>query len=217
MTSKNYSRYLAMGAFIVVALTWWGVSSPKPRNAAPAPRIDKQKAAYAIHTFDPAAPPADMPPLSGMEAAVTDSNFISNANVKAESQRVDRTHATVTVTAVKVQLKLNIDVWIPTGASQGVIDHEQGHRQIAEYYYRDADKLAKRIAAGYIGKQFDVSGADLDAEVQKLLEKLSTEITTQYNERLNPDAAQQRYDEITDHSRNDIAASDAVARVLKEL
>jgi hypothetical protein len=206
-----------MGVLIVVALTWWRVSSPKPPNVAPAARIDKQRAAYEMHTFDPAAPPANMPPLSGMEAAATDSNFISNANVKAKSQRVDATHATVTVTAVKVQLKLNIDVWVPTGASQRVIDHEQGHREIAEYYYRDADKLAERISTGYIGKQFAVSGVDLDAEVQKLLQKLSGEITAEYNDQLNPDVAQQRYDDITDHSRNDIAAHDAVARVLREI
>jgi hypothetical protein len=206
-----------MAVLIVVGLMWWGASPPKPENAAPATRIDKQTATYEIHTFDPAAPPANMPPLSGMEAAVTDSNFIANANVKAKSRHVDATHGTVTVTAVKVQLKLNIVVWIPTGASQGVIDHEQGHREIAEYYYREADMLAERIAAGYIGKQFAVSGADLDAEVQKLLQKLSVEITVEYNDQLNPDVAQQRYDDITDHSRNDIAAHDAVARVLKEI
>jgi hypothetical protein len=62
-----------------------------------------------------------------------------------------------------------------------------------------------------------VSGADLDAEVQKLLQKLSGEITVEYKDQLNLDMAQQRYDDITDHSRNDIAAHDAVARVLREI
>jgi hypothetical protein len=34
---------------------------------------------------------------------------------------------------------------------------------------------------------------------------------------LNPDPTQLRYDAITDHSRNEIAATDAVAQVLKEM
>ena len=43
----------------------------------------------------------------------------------------------------------------------------KGHREISEYYYRTADKLAGRIAATYLGKQFTITGSDLQAELGK--------------------------------------------------
>jgi hypothetical protein len=121
----------------------------------------------------------------------------------------------VTVTGARITLQLEINIWIPQGATQQVIEHEEGHRQISEYYYRSAQEVAEKVAAEYTGKQISVSGSDLGAEINAALQKIGAEITAEYGERLNPNAAQQRYDDLTDHSRNDIAASDAVARVLR--
>jgi hypothetical protein len=96
-----------------------------------------------------------------------------------------------------------------------VIEHEEGHRQISEYSYHDADKVAEKVAAEHIGEKVSVSGSDLDAGINTALQKIGAEITAAYNRKLNPNAVQQRYDDITDHSRYDTAACDAVARVLK--
>jgi len=121
------------------------------------------------------------------------------------------------VTEIRVTLQLKINIWVPEGATQHVIEHEQGHRQISEYYYQTADKVAEQIAATYLGKQVSTNGADLSAEVNKLLQQMGAEITAAYNDRLNPGPAQQRYDDITDHSRNDESAKVAVARALKDV
>ena len=215
--NKSIVRYVMLGVLAITALSLWRLSSRKPEVAASTPQIVKHAANMTMHTFDPATPPSDLPPLSGLETAVTDTSFISDASVMGESERVDATHANVTVTGVKVTLELKIDIWVPVGATQHVIEHEQGHRQISEYYYRSADRVAEEIAAGYIGKQFSVSGADLDGEVRKELQKLGGDITAEYNEKLNPNAVQQRYDDITDHSRYDIEAGEAVSRVLKDV
>jgi hypothetical protein len=45
---------------------------------------------------------------------------------------------------------------------------------------------------------------------------MGDEITQEYNKELNPEPAQLRYDDITDHSRNDVSAKDAVSQVLSE-
>jgi hypothetical protein len=123
----------------------------------------------------------------------------------------------VTVTGLKVTLQLTINIWLPLGAAEHVIEHEQGHRQIAEHYYETADKVAAQIAAAYLGKQLSVSGGDLNFEINKLLQQMCAEITSEYSEKLNPDLAQNRYDDITDHSRNDVSAAEAVAEVLKDV
>jgi hypothetical protein len=214
--NKSVVRFVLLGALAVAAVTLWHLSSRKPDLAASTPQIVKHAATVTRHTFNPAVPPADMPPLVAPETAQCDSDFISDASESGQSRKLDATHAEVTVTGVKVTLELKINIWVPEGATQQVIEHEEGHRQISEYSYHDADKVAEQIAAEHIGEKMSVSGSDLEAEINTALQKMGAEIAAEYNRKLNPNAVQQRYDDITDHSRYDIAASDAVARVLKE-
>jgi hypothetical protein len=177
--------------------------------------IHKEPGAFVSHTFDPAAPPADMPPLPAGENAECDSNFLSRASVRGQPRKSDATHALVTITQVIMTLKLDVNIWLPAGATQIVTDHEEGHRQISEYYYATADKLAERIAGSYIGRRLEVSGADLDAETAKALLQTASDITSEFNKELNPNATQLLYDNITDHSRNGVIAKDAVDHALK--
>ena len=186
----------------------------QPGNAS-APAITKQPVAFASRTFDPGAPPANMPPLSANETAECDSDFLSSASVRGESRQSDATHATVTITQVRMTLQLTINIWVPTGVTQHVIEHEEGHRQISEYYYQTADKVAERIAATYMGKQVEITGADLNAESTKMLQQMAAEITDDYKRELNPGPTQLLYDSITDHGRNEVFVKDAVAHALK--
>jgi hypothetical protein len=169
---------------------------------------------FARRTFDPANPPSDMPPLTQGENAACDSDFLSNATVAGETRQTDATHATVIITHIKMNLQLNITIWVPNDVTEHVAEHEQGHRQISEYYYQTADKLAERIAAPYIGKQVDMTGADLQAASNKFLQQTAAAIAADYNRELNPGPTQLLYDSITDHSRNDVVVKDAVAHAI---
>jgi hypothetical protein len=208
---------LSLAAIVFGWLAWREFSSRRQLEEASAPVINKRPVALANRTFDPTAPPSDMPPLAPGESAECDSNFLSNASVRGESRQTDATHATVTITQITVTLQLNINIWLPAGAAQHVIEHEDGHRQISEYYYQTADKLAERIAATYMGKQVEITGTDLGAESSKMLQQMATEITDEYNKELNPGPTQRLYDAITDHSRNEVAVQDAVAQALKNI
>jgi hypothetical protein len=208
---------ILLGVLVIGWLTWREISSRRKLREAPVATITKQPVAIATLTFDPASPPADMPPLAPGENAECDSDFVSNASVRGESRQTDTTHATVTITQIKVTLQLNIHIWVPTGVTQRVMEHEEGHRQISEYYYQTADKLAERIATNYMGRQVEISGTDLDAESSKMLQQMATEITDEYNKKLNPGPTQRLYDAITDHSRNEVAVQDAVAQALKNI
>jgi len=192
-----------------------------PDSAAPTPpqkdsvQITKLAPAYAAHKFDPAAPPPNMPPLHPGEAAVCDADFIARSSVRGQPRRTDSKHATLTITNVLMTLQLQTAVWVPIDAPEAIVDHEEGHREIAEYAYQTADKLAERIAASYIGKRVEVTGDDLDvAASQKLLE-IATEITNEYTKEINNNATQLLYDDITDHSRNGVIAKDAVEHAIK--
>jgi hypothetical protein len=202
----------------VLLCGWLALRNSSPRqqlSEAPLPAIYKQPVAFASRTFDPGAPPLDMPPLAPGESAECDSNFLSSASVRGEPRQTDATRATLTITQIKMTLQLNINIWVPTGVTQHVIEHEDGHRQISEYYYQTADKLAGRIAAAYVGKQVEITGLDLGAESSKMLQQMAAEITEEYKKELNPGPAQLLYDDITDHGRNEVVVKDAVAHALK--
>jgi len=205
----------------VVSLFIFGAVGCSSSNSAPASKdsaiiILKDPVMFSQRTFDAGAPPADMPPLGEGEEAECDSNFVSNASVTGQPHKIDSTNAMVTVSHIKITLQLRITIWVPNNATQHVIDHEQGHRLISEHYYESAGRVARQIAASYLGRQVSVSGSDLSAATSKALLKLSSEITAEYNGQLSPDPAQQRYDDLTDHSRNDVSSTSAVAQALKE-
>jgi len=203
----------------LLVLGWFAWRNSQSRQPAEqlSPAITKEPLTFTSHTFDPAAPPAEMPPLSAGESAECDSDFQSSASVRGETQPTDATHATVTITHVKMTLQLKINVWLPAGANQHLMDHEDGHRQISEAYYQTADKLAERVASTFLGRRVEITGTGLAAESNKMLQQMAGEITAEYNKELNPNPAQLLYDSITDHGRNDVAVKDAVAHALKNV
>ena len=213
---RRLLAFLTVLAFLIVLWRLFRPSPPRsqPDDASPV-TISKLPVVFATHTFDPTAPPPDMPPLGAHETAECDSNFQSSAIVRGEPRKTDATHANLTITDVKVTLRLSINLWLPKEAPQNLIDHEEGHRQISEHTYETADKLAERIAASYIGKQVEIAGADLNAESAKVLHELAAEITAEYSKQLNPNPPQLLYDSITDHAKNGVVARDAVDHVLK--
>jgi len=204
-----------LGVLAFAWLKWRDSVARGEAKETSGPIVNKQPVHFANRMFDPASPPSEMPPMTPGEAALCDSDFVASANVSGETRATDSTHASVTVRQVKVTLQLNITIWTPADVSPHVVEHENGHRQISEHYYETADKVAERIAATYLGRQTEITGADLDAESGKLLQQMAAEITAEYGKELNPNSTQELYDTITDHSRNDVSVQDAIAHAIK--
>jgi hypothetical protein len=205
-----------LGLLGLAAMALSGCGAASSRSTIPAIQVTKEPVNFAMRTFDPGGPPAEMPPLSPGELAVCDSNFTSSASLRSETRPIDATHAMLTITGVNVTLQANITIWTPTGASAHVVEHEQGHRQISEYYYKTADRLAQQIAETYVGRQVPIAGGDLNGEADATLRRLAGEFTDEYGKELNPDPAQEIYDTITDHSRNNSPVGDAVDTAIKD-
>lgn len=178
--------------------------------------IVKMPAQVGTRYFDPKRPPRDRPPLTGPEEAVCAGDFLSDAAVGAQAQIIDATHAKGTVNRIKVTLELNITIWVPNNPQKWTVEHEEGHRQISEYYYQNAEPIARRVAESYIGKTFEISGRDLRGALSAAVKKIAGEITSEYNRQMPVESTQARFDEITEHSRKDIPVPDAVAQALKE-
>jgi hypothetical protein len=204
-----------LGVLIFGWFSWRDLPSQRQPKDTDQPIITKQPVNFAQRTFDPANPSPDMPPLTSGENAECVADFLSNANVSGQTRRADATHATVIVTQIKMTLQLNVTIWAPPDVTPHVLEHEEGHRQISEYYYQSAEKVAGRVAATYMAKEVEISGADLNAESVQALQKMASEITEEYGRELNTEPTQLLYDSITDHSRNEVVVQDAVAHALK--
>lgn len=166
--------------------------------------------------FDPKRPPRDRPPLTGPEEAVCAGDFLSDASVGAQAMQTDATHAKATINKIRMTLQLNITTWLPNNPQKWTVEHEEGHRQISEYYYRNAEVVARRVAEPYIGKTFEISGPDLRRALSAAVGKIAEEITNEYNRQMPVETTQDRFDTITEHSRKEIPVPDAVAQALKE-
>jgi hypothetical protein len=178
--------------------------------------ITKVPVNVATQTFDPRRPPRQMPPLSPPEEAICASDFLSDASVGGQAIQTDATHGTLTINQIKVTLQLDIAIWLPINAPKTTVDHEEGHRQISEYYYRNAEVVARRIAERYMDKEIELNGRDLRMAVSAALKQTGAEITNEYKKQMTVGTTQARYDSITEHSRSDIRVADAVALALKE-
>jgi hypothetical protein len=198
-------------------LNWRYVQARREAAVAAHPVVVKHPVHFMPRTFDPANPPSDMPPLNPGELARTDSDFASSVHVSGQSRRVDTTRAVVTVTRIDVDLQLNLIIWAPPDAGPRIIDHENGHREIAEYYYQNADKIMERVADGFMGRQIEISGNDLFAEYTRALQTVAREMNSQYHQQIDPEPAQLLFDTITDHGRNGTAVKDAVAHALRNV
>jgi len=204
-------------------MRWWVigvipaiVSTASVQAEQPQVEVVKMPAQIGTRYFDPKRPPRDRPPLTGPEEAVCAGDFLSDASVGSQAVQTDATHAKATINKIKVTVQLNITIWLPNNPQKWTVEHEEGHRQISEYYYRNAEVVARRIAAPYIGKTFDISGNDLRRALSAAIGKIAEDITNEYNRQMPVETTQARYDAITDHSQKDIPVPDAVAQALKE-
>ena len=208
---------LLLGVLILGWINWRDSSSRQQPKGQAQPIITKQPVNFAQRTFDPASPSADMPPLTSGENAECVADFLSSANVSGQTRRADATHAMVIVTQVKMTLQLNVTIWVPAGVTPHVLEHEEGHRRISEFYYQTAEKIAGGVAGTYMGKEVEISGPDLNAESVQALQLMASEITEEYDRELNTEPTQLLYDSITDHSRNEVVAGEAADHAIKNI
>lgn len=201
---------------IVTILLIVAVSSAWENQAQAQVTITKVPVNAGTKTFDPLRPPRDRPPLRPPEEAVCASDFLSDASVGGQAEQTDATHGKVTINQIKVTLQLDLTIWLPTNPPKTTVDHEEGHRQISEYYYKNADGVARRIAERYLGKVIDLSGRDLRKAASMALKQAGADITNEYNRQMPVETTQARYDLITEHSRKDIRVADAVALALRD-
>jgi hypothetical protein len=191
-----------------------------PRLAAAEVTINRTDAVIERRMFDPSNPPPDMPKLESTEAAVTESYFSVNTNIGGQvidQQKTDNgCRTSIKVDTVQVTLRLRVTVWLPNGAVPKIVNHEEGHRAIAEYYYRDAESVARHFAEEFIGQTISGSGKDCDSAGEIATKQAAQLLGAKYLGQVDVPCAkaQEIYDQITEHGTNAVKEEKAIKQAI---
>ena len=182
----------------------------------PAVRVTREEPVIERIVFDPRRPPRGMPPLTPPESGVCKTTFELAASLRYSAERLSRTTARIYVDGLDIVTGLRFDIYTIENAPPKLRAHEEGHRTIGEHFYRDAATIAENIGRRLIGKTFDGSGAGEQAAQRNAFDKAVAQIEREYMARVRipSAAANERFDEITNHGLDPIDEAEAVARAI---
>ncbi len=204
--------------FVAAGLVGAGGLRIRARAQRSPVRVTREEPVIQRTEFDPRRPPRDMPPLTPPEAGVCKTTFELSASVTYSAERLSRTTARIYVDELDIVTRLFFDIYTMRDAPPKLRAHEEGHRAIGEHYYKDAAAIAEDIGRGLIGKTFDGTGDDQEAAQQNAFQEVVTEIERAYMARVRVPsaAANERFDEITNHGLDAIAESEAISQAIAQ-
>ena len=185
--------------------------------------IDRVPTEVVHKTFDPLHPPASMPPLKENEAAITHSDFTCAVSMEYQvlnhRKHEGQVKADLQVQSVHATLRLRITIWLPKGASAKLSAHEEGHRQIDQRAYEDAEKIARTLAEKIDGRELEGEGDDLQAAEQAAVQPLEDGYCRDYLDQTGKLASKINdiYDDLTAHgTKLDPAEDEAIRQAFKK-
>jgi hypothetical protein len=198
-------------------------------RGADAVTIEKAKVKVEYKTFDPKHLPDPPPPVDKGESAVTVYGFGVETDLQytyAEAPRGGGGGAggglvTMDFRMERVTLKLSMTIteWLPEGANEQLKAHEEGHRQLAEIFYADAEKAARKVASKAAGKSVSGEGKDISTAGRAAVEKVNKSLCDDFLRAVADPCqrAQEAFDRMTDHGRKEKPTStEAVEISVKE-
>ena len=199
---------------LAVAGTAGALVARAPRALAADPvRVTRKEPVIQRIEFDPRRPPAGMPKLTPPEAGVCNTEFALDCGVAYSIETVSPTAVKVFVDELDLGVMLTLKIYTEKGAPPKLHAHEEGHATIAQYYYKNAGRYAQQVGRAHIGKSFDGAGRDKKSAQQDGYEKIIQSLEAAYmpHTRIRALAANNRFDDITQHGLNKTPESDAIA------
>src|SRR4029450_146088 len=131
--------------------------------------------------------------------------------VECEDQP-DRRRSSIKVDTAPMTLRLPVPTWLPTGAVPKLVKHEEGHKDLAEHYYKDAERIARAEAEKLIGQTVTGTGKDFEEAGDTALKRAAEEVGQRYLGQTDVPCgkAQEFYDQITRHGTNAVKEAAAI-------
>lgn len=176
--------------------------------------VKKEPAAVQRRTFTKRSEPK----LSKDEKGRTDTKFQLGVNLEfdvVDTRKIgERIMVTIQPKQTTAKLSLPITIWIPEDAPESLIDHEDGHRKIAERIYEAADGLIRFHSREILGKFFQGEGADEAAAVKSAYQLAATRLNELYRKAIYDYSrcVNEEYDRLTRHGLDEIDEDEAIDR-----
>ncbi len=192
-----------------------------PTAAAQTPgviSIKQEPPTVARVEFDRRRPPPDMPDTGVDGSGLCNNVFEFEAGIGASIEQLSPTTVRVFPEDFDVITRLKVTIYTAKGSPPKLVAHEEGHRLIGEYYYRNAETAAREAIQAIAGRSFEGSGSTRDAAEQAALAQAYAALEAAFTERMQARsrAANARYDDITGHGLKPISEQDAIAMALAE-
>jgi len=189
-----------------------------PPASPPSVQVRVEAPVVAYHSFPPGQPPPQVKELSGREAGLCYTELATQIRIGVEYPRLSIKKPVVTVTSLEFVVGAKITIWVEEGSSPKILDHENGHRAISEYYYHQAQPLARKLGEQAVGRKIPLNEKPTDAAIAAATEALRAELLTEFEKQIDQRNrfAQAAFDTITDHSRNDVPNKEAVTKAIAE-
>ncbi|HWA27048.1 MAG TPA: hypothetical protein VG734_15430 [Lacunisphaera sp.] len=169
-------------------------------------------------TYPAGHPPKHAKGLSEGEAGICEVLISCEIGIAGETRRFSLGQATAGITALTFKVGLKNIIYVQEGYTPVIMDHEETHRQIAEYYYGMARKVASRLAEAAAVRKLPLGGKSKTQAMEQAFGQVRTELMDAFVREIHSrcEYAEDRFDAITDHGRNKITNDAAVAQALKE-
>jgi hypothetical protein len=196
------------------------VTATTAARGAEAVKVEKEPVKVEVKYFDPKHLPDPPPPIEHGEAAVTVYSLGIETYVRygyTEPKRGARpAKISFKIADVTVTLKCTITEWLPKDPPAALRAHEEGHRAIAEEFYKRGEAVARRLAAKELGRTVVGTGEDAEAAGNAAIEQVTARVNGGYTKGIiDPcKAAQEKFDTITALGTNEKDAKEAVKVVV---
>jgi hypothetical protein len=168
--------------------------------------------------FDPREPPDDLPAGGADGSGSCRSVFEIESGIVSPIEMLTPTTVRAYPADFDIIVRLKTTIYTPKHAPDELRAHEEGHRAIAEHYYGNAELAAREAAAAVQSRSFDADGVDRAAAEQAVAELVRGALRHAFMQRTHARsaAANARYDAITRHGLEVIAATDAVVAAIAQ-
>jgi hypothetical protein len=185
-------------------------------SAQPAVLVTREQPAVTRMQFDPLRRPPNAPIFGPYESGLCRATYEIQTSIGYSVEPGGRRTVRMIPTSIEAVTRLKIEIFTLEGGPPKLQAHEEAHRQISEYYYKDAVAVARRLGEPLIGKPVTGSGATRAAAEKDAFDKVVLGYNQAYFDRTRArgNAANERFDEITDHGRNAIDEAEAIALAL---
>ncbi len=156
-----------------------------------------------------------MPPLRPPEIGQCVYRFSCDMETRVSREAGAKPPSRALVQGVKITTRLEIVLWTPNDGRPAVIEHEEAHREICDYYYGNAHAIASDLGHRMIGQSIVLASPE-SAAVQQSVKRFQQTFIAEYMERTmgRCSIAQTHFDQITDHSRKRLDVRAAITQAI---